>query len=197
MLCPHCKININTITVKDIDIDICPSCYGVWLDKDEILRLVEINRNELKLIDNEEEIDSEDKNKVEKLYENEIECPRCNKLMQKFPYAGSSDIIIDSCRNGCGIWLDKGEILRIAEYLSKQGKPLDEFERAKLKTQIASLLNTSEKKNFPWDFLNLQYNDANEKPEAKYLGIIFTIIQGLMYYLFRSGLLYSLFRKLK
>ena len=103
--------------------------------------------------------------------------------MQKFPYAGSSDIIIDSCRAGCGIWLDKGEILRIAEYLSKQTKPLDEFERAKLKLQVASLIGVNKEKTSPLDFLN-SANNQDSKPEENYLAIIYSILQGLIYFLF-------------
>lgn len=101
MLCPHCKIDLQQINLKGTDIDICPSCYGIWLDDKELQKLLDIYRDSqgeiLRDTIEEKEINRENskyieinRNKEEKLYENEIECPKCHKLMQKFPYAGSS-----------------------------------------------------------------------------------------------------------
>lgn len=213
MLCPHCKINLNTINLGKIaqiankkdyikknndytdskrdytdytEVDICPSCYGVWLDKDEILKLVEINRNTLKLIDNTDETEQK---KEEKLYEGEIECPRCHKIMQKFPYAGSSDIIIDSYRDGCGIWLDKGEILKVADYLTEIEKPLTQEQKAQVKESLQKL----QKNKSIWDTLNKRYYSENElmadldsNPSGKYISIIYAVLQGLVFLLFRK-----------
>jgi Zn-finger nucleic acid-binding protein len=43
-----------------------------------------------------------------------INCPQCHKRMDTHFYAGPGNVIIDSCED-CGlIWLDQGEIMRIA-----------------------------------------------------------------------------------
>lgn len=70
MLCPHCKIDLQKINLgkisaikqpKDycdyVEVNICNSCYGIWLDNIGILKLVETDRNSLKLIENKEETD--------------------------------------------------------------------------------------------------------------------------------------------
>jgi Zn-finger nucleic acid-binding protein len=87
MLCPHCKINLQTLTLKDTNIDICPSCHGVWLDKGELEKLIETHAP---IFNGAGQAYRTGCDKEEKLYEGEIECPRCKKLMQKYRYAYTS-----------------------------------------------------------------------------------------------------------
>ena len=42
MLCPHCKdVNLAMTDRQGIEIDYCPTCRGVWLDRGELDRLIE------------------------------------------------------------------------------------------------------------------------------------------------------------
>ena len=42
MLCPHCKdINLAMTDRQGIEIDYCPTCRGIWLDRGELDRLIE------------------------------------------------------------------------------------------------------------------------------------------------------------
>ena len=34
--CPACGINMNLIAYKDVELDFCGACHGVWFDKDEL-----------------------------------------------------------------------------------------------------------------------------------------------------------------
>lgn len=43
----------------------------------------------------------------------DLKCPRCDKVMEKIKKA---DVIIDVCRECQGMWLDKGEMERLAKY---------------------------------------------------------------------------------
>jgi Zn-finger nucleic acid-binding protein len=185
MLCPHCKIDLQIISLNNTKIDICPTCQGIWLDKNEILKLINTEKETLRDALRFVEIDSK---KDEKLWQNEIECPKCHKLMQKFPYAGSSDIVIDSCRDGCGIWLDKGEIFKIADYLSNTDKPLTDTQKKQNKENLAQLNKTK----MIGEILNKRYYSENDlmadldnTPAGNYMGIISAILQGLIYLLFR------------
>ena len=38
--CPRCKVEMKKLKKKDVILDICKKCGGMWLDKDEIPRLV-------------------------------------------------------------------------------------------------------------------------------------------------------------
>ena len=43
-----------------------------------------------------------------------IQCPKCNRRMDTHFYAGPGNVVIDVCDNCSLIWLDRGEITRIA-----------------------------------------------------------------------------------
>ena len=41
MLCPHCKIELKIADRQDIEIDYCPTCRGVWLDRGELDKILD------------------------------------------------------------------------------------------------------------------------------------------------------------
>ena len=41
MLCPHCKIDLVMADRQGVEIDYCPSCRGVWLDRGELDKIIE------------------------------------------------------------------------------------------------------------------------------------------------------------
>jgi Zn-finger nucleic acid-binding protein len=41
LICPTDKINLKTVKVRGIEIDVCPDCLGIYFDKDEINQLVD------------------------------------------------------------------------------------------------------------------------------------------------------------
>ena len=42
MKCPTCKdVTLTMTTRQDIEIDYCPECRGVWLDRGELDKLIE------------------------------------------------------------------------------------------------------------------------------------------------------------
>ena len=43
--CPLCNVDMKILMVKDVEIDKCPDCEGVWLDKGELEELAEKDRN--------------------------------------------------------------------------------------------------------------------------------------------------------
>jgi Zn-finger nucleic acid-binding protein len=42
LICPRCKINMRKIKKKNVIIDVCKKCKGLWLDDQEIEKLVAI-----------------------------------------------------------------------------------------------------------------------------------------------------------
>ena len=76
------------------DIDACPECGGVWLDKGEFAKMV----------------DSRDAEKIIRDYaggKSEVTCPRDQKPMGRRPLG---DIVVDVCPECSGIWFDGGEM---------------------------------------------------------------------------------------
>ncbi len=41
MLCPICKVDLLITDRSGIEIDYCPKCRGVWLDRGELDKLIE------------------------------------------------------------------------------------------------------------------------------------------------------------
>ena len=41
MLCPACKVELKMSDREGIEIDYCPQCRGVWLDRGELDKIVE------------------------------------------------------------------------------------------------------------------------------------------------------------
>lgn len=43
MQCPKCSVEMQVKNILDVEIDICPSCNGVWLDDGEMSKLAGID----------------------------------------------------------------------------------------------------------------------------------------------------------
>lgn len=41
MKCPNCNVNLVMSNRNDIEIDYCPECRGVWLDRGELDKIIE------------------------------------------------------------------------------------------------------------------------------------------------------------
>ena len=41
MTCPHCKVPLVMSERQGVEIDYCPQCRGVWLDRGELDKLIE------------------------------------------------------------------------------------------------------------------------------------------------------------
>ena len=41
MLCPDCKTALNMSDRQGVEIDYCPQCRGVWLDRGELDKIIE------------------------------------------------------------------------------------------------------------------------------------------------------------
>ena len=41
MLCPTCKIDLTITDRQGVEIDVCPTCRGVWLDRGELDKILE------------------------------------------------------------------------------------------------------------------------------------------------------------
>jgi len=102
MHCPICKTAMIILEYDDVEIDYCPSCAGCWLDQGELELLLDTSG---KMFDLSKFILSP---------KSKRHCPRCRKKMHVdfFPH---TSIEVDICPHDGGIWLDRGELLGIAE----------------------------------------------------------------------------------
>ncbi len=43
MKCPNCSVDLTIGERKNIEIDFCPKCRGIWLDRGELDKIIELS----------------------------------------------------------------------------------------------------------------------------------------------------------
>lgn len=122
MQCPTCNAELTGEKIKAIEINRCPSCSGMWLDKGELNKLTDKNKQMVEY------------NTVE--YDSGIHadkyprrnCPQCGKAMKKVDLLKDTPIIYDFCPDCRGFWLDKNELKETKAYLEKRKQRDTEFD---------------------------------------------------------------------
>jgi len=124
--CPKCKVELQTKIYKKLELDVCPSCQGMWLDT-----------LEFEYITSPKDVYTDPSlepifipTPLEERENSYYECVRCNNLMNRINFKRSG-VLIDICCDH-GVWLDKGELTRIRRFIASGG--LD-------KTQDKEILN--------------------------------------------------------
>lgn len=107
LVCPGCNATLKAQKAGKVEVDFCPFCAGIWLDKNELKALAKMRALPGWLL---EPIPSApDKDLVP---EGQRECPRCKMKLQT---ADSKGVQIDLCRGCEGVWLDRGELNRLLQ----------------------------------------------------------------------------------
>ncbi len=109
MKCPKCdNLEMNEETVGEIVVDRCPGCHGIWFDLLELERVLESDPRALL-----------DEDRAFQAHPGEpgprIQCPRCQgTYLIKLNSRLRPGTILDSCKVCYGVWLDAGELTRLA-----------------------------------------------------------------------------------
>ena len=112
MRCP--RDGAETVTTQGtgrgrFDLDVCPTCQGVWFDRGEIAKA------------------SEDP-EIERLVTeyaggaSDLTCPRCGAGMAKRPVG---EVSLDVCSRCQGVWMDAGELESALRTLSGEFSAVD------------------------------------------------------------------------
>lgn len=119
--CPRCRTALECRKKGDVEIDQCPDCSGLWLDRGEfnVLTAESTIYREEKL--SEEYVRPGIPEKIEY-----VPCVRCGKLMSRKNYGRISGVIIDECVKH-GVWLDSGELEKIRHFILDGGLEKEQF----------------------------------------------------------------------
>lgn len=99
------------IELKQIEVDHCVACGGVWLDSGELellLGSIDQSRHLISAL-------GRDSHEIKR------KCPICLKKMDEVFYGKSGEIVLDKCHSGDGIWFDKGELEKVIHLNSFNG----------------------------------------------------------------------------
>jgi Zn-finger nucleic acid-binding protein len=124
--CPRCgtdhRLEVLALPAANgLEIDRCETCHGMFFDPEELERMLaasvepasEADRAELaRLVDEEVPSDA-----LEIRYG---PCPDCGALMNRKSYGAKAGVVIDTCREH-GVWLDGGELRRLAKWARAGG----------------------------------------------------------------------------
>jgi len=123
MKCPKCEGEFSTRYVKDVQVEECDQCHGVWFDTNELEKATrEVDRDlhwmEFDLWKNQDQVD---------VSQGSLMCPRCHIPMANVKY-GPTEVVVDTCTRCHGIWLDKGEFEQIINALEDELANMSEDE---------------------------------------------------------------------
>lgn len=115
MKCPDCQTDLVATKQSGVEMEVCPSCKGMWLTRQEL--------NELE----DEAFDFGDDEKGSLMLDSSGDtrtCPQCGKPMNRFEYR-FYDLDMDFCTEGHGFWLESGEDRRVLELMKKEEAGLE------------------------------------------------------------------------
>ena len=85
------------VAFDQIEVDTCPACEGLWLDRGELDLLLARGGQ------------SATDWAVEEAETGKRRCPHCRRHLLHGPIRGTS-IVVDFCPHQHGLWLDRGEL---------------------------------------------------------------------------------------
>lgn len=119
MHCPKCKAYTAAERLLDVEVDVCPTCQGVWFDRNELSRIVG-SPADLRIAE-------------ETMVETPYRCPRCFRNLMQVPYTWDQTLLVDLC-SGCeGIFLDKGELEKASSAIQAFGAKFPEERLSELR----------------------------------------------------------------
>lgn len=178
MDCPRCRIEMNAIEFKGVELDQCSDCEGVWFDHGELETVRESSTNEVNSSGLAKSMEGEIR-KEEISSENELPCPRCGVTLTRFNYLYESGIILDTCPNDCGIWVDDGELKLIREYLDKAVQPSETELNSDLMLKLEKIKQDGKAKRAELED-DLVHLDESSNPVYKYSGKMLQFVYALM-----------------
>ncbi len=108
MNCPRCDRETEVQRVRATDVNSCPGCKGMFLDRGDLNKVAEPITGDLEFstvdLDSFKHPDSH----------GPTQCPRCETaVMKKVEFIIYTNIILDYCEQCRGFWLDGRELDRI------------------------------------------------------------------------------------
>lgn len=120
VVCPKCDVALLLLDFAGVEVDYCPRCEGLWLDSGEVGHMIATTGGKEMDVFQEfiEEIGRSEGGKEAYL------CPRCDRGMREIVRRGAdgTELILERCARGDGIWFDKGELHSLLKTLPPEAQ---------------------------------------------------------------------------
>lgn len=146
MNCPRCAVPLRSVSLRDIEIDTCDRCHGLWFEEDELKRAVETTGDKLAETSALSDSWNAEVTRAEAPGQGELACPKCGKTMPRYRYAVTTDVILDGCPAGCGVWVDEGELRKIFNFMVESRKPLDPKQYEEIQKKLDAIKKEAKEK---------------------------------------------------
>jgi Zn-finger nucleic acid-binding protein len=106
MKCPKCgSETLNVFSVREVALERCSSCNGIWFDARELSQLLEEDARHVASLRR--------GNVNDQLEGKKGLCPRDGSELLRVYSSINRSVIIDACADCRGIWLDGGEFEKL------------------------------------------------------------------------------------
>jgi len=122
--CPRDGEQLKPETYEQQSVDLCPKCGGFWCDDGELGQIVksrDIKHGDV-LFPEFKGNEADANAKGADIYSHVTPCVVCGAAMVHLNYCANSGIMIDSCRQGHGTWLDRSELERVQVFAERWQK---------------------------------------------------------------------------
>lgn len=133
--CPECSIEMNVEFVGDVPLDICPGCAGTWFDANELRTLLARDPLALGVVED-MAVPAIQKEAAGETWRR---CPDCQMPLEQFHYLYHSKVVLDTCPDCGGVWVQDGELTAIQEWMHAADKPASAREEAGLAIAQATI----------------------------------------------------------
>ena len=122
MNCPVCGETLHRVAYRNLVLDQCSGCQGVWYDANELGAFLEHYLADHPDLPPATLTVRQQPGAFAPGSEKDRACPRCNFPMEKYNYGYDSGIILDRCHACTGVWVDANEVRRLARYVKGHPK---------------------------------------------------------------------------
>lgn len=102
--CVKCNSILDRTTFEGLEVDLCPRCGGLWLDRGEITRAARLPEQELSRL---RSLLTDVGGPPPLPSENTVPCPACEGKLDEVMLG---NVHVDFCETCQGIFLDRGEL---------------------------------------------------------------------------------------
>jgi Zn-finger nucleic acid-binding protein len=112
-----------TVEQDRVEVDVCASCRGVWLDAGELESILQGCGCD------EPAWAQAGRLEIGAPPADARNCPVCGKAMPRGAYAPPAEAVLDRCPDGDGLWFDRGELKTVlsAHAETGQAKAVQDF----------------------------------------------------------------------
>ncbi len=117
--CPGCRHEMNQESFHGVDLDVCPTCSGLWFDPEELRKV--ITTDPLGIASLDDHVVQETKHGASTLPQSvTLECPNCSVHLSPYYYEYTSHVQMYACDKCGGCWVFEHELAKLQRWLDHE-----------------------------------------------------------------------------